>query len=129
MTSSNNKSFVLLNGRKIFEYPKYEGFIERYITNLNNIYHKDTDIITSMYTIYILRTSGNTLYVGQTNNLNKRLKQHKEKKVGAKYLRQFSSFSVVYTEDVQTKSEALKREYMLKKLNKKEKEHLINSVL
>lgn len=96
---------------------------------MNSIYNKDTDIIASMYTIYILRTSGNTLYVGQTNNLNKRLKQHKEKKVGAKYLRQFSSFSLVYTEDVQTKSEALKREYMLKKLNKKEKEHLINSVL
>lgn len=82
-----------------------------------------------MYTIYMLRTSGNTLYVGQTNNLKKRLEQHKEKKVGAKYLRLFSSFYLVYTEQVETKSEALKREYLLKKLNKKEKERLIDSVI
>ena len=31
------------------------------------------------YYVYILRTSSNTLYIGQTNNLAKRLKEHQGK--------------------------------------------------
>ena len=31
------------------------------------------------YFVYILRTSSDTLYIGQTNNLEKRLKEHKNK--------------------------------------------------
>ena len=33
------------------------------------------------YFVYILRTSGNTLYVGQTSNLRVRLQEHKSKKI------------------------------------------------
>ncbi len=77
--------------------------------------------------VYILRTSGNTLYVGQTNNLEKRLKQHTQKKIGAKYLRIFDSFTLVYQENVASRSDALKREYMLRQLSKKEKESLIKN--
>lgn len=80
------------------------------------------------YTLYILRTSSNTLYIGQTNDLEKRLKQHKDKKgKGSKYMRAFDSFGLVYTEDFETRSDALKREAFLKKLSKKEKEKLIRS--
>ena len=32
------------------------------------------------YFVYILRTSKNTLYIGQTNNLEKRLAEHLNKK-------------------------------------------------
>ena len=76
------------------------------------------------FTVYILRTSANTLYIGQTNNLEKRLKQHETKR-GAKYLRMFDSFSLVYQEEHKTLSEALKREIELKKLTKKDKEKLL----
>ncbi len=79
-----------------------------------------------MYTVYILRTSANTLYIGQTKNLEKRLQEHTSKKGNAsKYLRKFSSFTLVYTEKYATLSEALKREYFLKQLSKDEKESLI----
>lgn len=78
------------------------------------------------YTVYILRTSGDTLYVGQTNNLVKRLREHTEKsKRSAKYLRMFSSVELVYQETGLSKSEALKREAELKKRSKKDKERLI----
>ena len=76
------------------------------------------------YTLYILRTNKNTLYTGITNNLDKRLLDHKNK-VGSKYMRSFSTFILVYKECSLTKSDALKREFIIKKLTKKQKEQLI----
>jgi len=81
-----------------------------------------------VYFVYILRTSKNTLYVGQTNNLEKRMIEHKEKSgKSAKYLRMFSDFTLVYSEKYYSRSEALMREAELKKLPKDEKEILIRS--
>jgi putative endonuclease len=78
------------------------------------------------YTVYILRTSSNTFYTGQTNNLKKRLKQHKDKtKNSAKYMRSFKSFKLVYKETYPTLSKALKREFAIKKLSHAEKEALV----
>lgn len=80
------------------------------------------------YIVYILRTSSNTLYTGQTNNLEKRLKQHRDKtSQSAKYLRSFKSFELVYQETQPTLSKALKREIELKKLSHQKKELLIKN--
>ena len=76
------------------------------------------------YTVYILRTSSNTFYTGQTNNLEKRLGDHKKGK-GSKYIRIFKSFNLVYKESKKTLSLALKREAEIKKLPHEEKEILI----
>ncbi|MBU4016061.1 GIY-YIG nuclease family protein [Patescibacteria group bacterium] len=79
------------------------------------------------YFVYILRTSSNTLYIGQTNNLEKRLKEHKERSSrSAKYMKYFSSANLVYSEKYPTRSEAMKRECELKKLTKAQKEVLIS---
>lgn len=79
-----------------------------------------------MFMVYVLRTSANTLYIGQTNNLEKRLQEHKAKSIkSAKYLRAFDSFELVYKEEYPTRSEALKREYELKQWPKHKKEKLI----
>lgn len=76
--------------------------------------------------VYILRTSENTLYVGQTNNLERRLKEHKGGKAkAAKYLRCFSSFNLVYSEVVGSRAKAAKREAELKKWPKVRKESLV----
>ena len=78
------------------------------------------------FTVYILRTSSNTLYIGQTNNLENRLKTHKlDKNKGAKYIRYFTSFDLVYTKTYLTRTEAMKRETQLKKWTKAKKEALI----
>lgn len=69
-----------------------------------------------MFYVYILRTSSNTLYTGQTSNLQKRLKQHQAKnKKSAKYVRAFSSFQLVYSEKHTTRASAMRRELQLKK--------------
>ncbi|OGH11726.1 MAG: hypothetical protein A3B38_03165 [Candidatus Levybacteria bacterium RIFCSPLOWO2_01_FULL_36_13] len=80
-----------------------------------------------MFTIYILRTSSNTLYIGQTNNLEKRILEHKNKtSKSAKYTRYFKSFELVYSETFDTRSEAMKREWQLKQWPRVKKEALIS---
>lgn len=79
------------------------------------------------YFVYILRTSSNTLYIGQTNNLYKRLREHQSKTTkSAKYTKYFSSCGLVYSEEYPSRIEAMKREWQLKKWTKMEKEALIS---
>ena len=79
-----------------------------------------------MYFVYLLRTSGNTIYTGQTNDLEKRMAEHQSKsKKSSKYVRSFSSFELVYKEEYKTRSEAMKREFQIKKWSKSKKEALI----
>lgn len=78
------------------------------------------------FTLYILRTSANTLYIGQTNNLEKRLKEHKSKTSrSAKYMKSFDSFELVYTEEYMTRREVMQREWELKQWTKAKKEALV----
>lgn len=82
--------------------------------------------MSGQFFVYILRTSFNTLYIGQTNNLEKRLKEHKGKnKRSAKYIKYFDNFELVYFEQYPTRTEAMKREYGLKQWSKAKKEALI----
>lgn len=82
------------------------------------------------YFVYILRTSSNTLYTGQTNNLQKRLKEHERKKGrGAKYMKYFDSFQLVYREKFPTLLEAMRREKQLKGWTKAKKENIITGDL
>jgi putative endonuclease len=83
-----------------------------------------------MFSVYILRTSLNTLYIGQTNNLDRRLLEHKnDKNKSAKYLRYFSSFDLVYSEEYSNRSSAMKREFQLKGWTRAKKEALIDNNL
>ncbi len=76
--------------------------------------------------VYILRTSSNTLYIGQTNNLENRLREHKGKtNKSAKYIKYFDFFELVYSEQYPTRTQAMKREYELKHWSKTKKEALI----
>lgn len=78
------------------------------------------------YYVYILKTESNTLYTGITNNLEKRVRDHKNKSgKGAKYTRAFGALEVVYSEKFVTRSEALKREHTIKQLTRKQKEELL----
>jgi len=76
--------------------------------------------------VYILRCSDNSLYCGQTNNLERRIEEHNFNKVkSAKYLRAKKPVKLVYSEEYNSLSEALRREYEIKKLTKVNKEALI----
>ena len=81
-----------------------------------------------MFYVYILRTDRGTLYIGQTNNLKKRLAEHQgHTGRSAKYTRSFKSCTLVYKEEYSTRSEAMKREWQLKQWPKQQKEALIKA--
>ncbi|MDO4975875.1 MAG: GIY-YIG nuclease family protein [Eubacteriales bacterium] len=77
---------------------------------------------------YILLCSDETLYTGWTNDLENRVRCHNEKK-GAKYTKTRTPVTLVYYETFDTKQEAQKREYAIKKMSRKEKILLISSDL
>ncbi len=80
--------------------------------------------------VYILRTSSNTLYIGQTNNLEKRIQQHQNKRgKSARYVRYFTSCTLIYSEIYPSRSKAMKREWQLKQWTKVQKEALISDGL
>ena len=68
-----------------------------------------------------------SLYCGKTNNLKKRLTEHNVGKRGAKYTRGRRPVKLVYIEKYKSLSKALKREFEIKKLNRKQKLLLISA--
>ena len=73
-----------------------------------------------MFYTYILECSDRTLYCGYTTNIEKRVEIHNQGK-GAKYTKSRLPVRLVYFEEFETKSMALKRECAIKKLKREEK--------
>lgn len=78
---------------------------------------------SDQYFVYILECADRTLYIGSTNDLDKRLLAHNSAKgkVAAKYTRSRRPVRMMYSEACESKSAALKREHALKKLTREEK--------
>jgi putative endonuclease len=76
--------------------------------------------------VYLARCSDDSLYAGYTTDLKNRETAHNEGK-GARYTRMRRPVKIVYFEEFKTKSDAMKREYELKRYKKAEKENLIIS--
>lgn len=78
------------------------------------------------YTVYILRFFNNSLYIGQTNNLSQRLKDHTNKATRAsKFSKENGDFELVYQEQYSTRLESMQREKQLKGWTRAKKEALI----
>lgn len=73
---------------------------------------------------YILRCSDGTLYTGWTNRLEERVRAHNEGR-GARYTRGRGPVELVYYECLETKEEALRREYEIKQMSRTEKMRLV----
>lgn len=73
---------------------------------------------------YILTCSDGTLYCGWTNNLDKRIRAHNLGR-GAKYTKTRRPVVLSYYEVFETKSEAMKREYAIKRLTRGDKLRLM----
>ena len=75
---------------------------------------------------YIVECKDGTLYTGWTNNLEKRIADHNSGK-GAKYTRARKPVTLVYYETFEAKEEAMKREWEIKRLSRKEKLSMIEN--
>lgn len=72
------------------------------------------------WVLYILECGDGTLYTGITDDLERRLTAHRTGK-GTKYTRGRTPLTLRYREECGTHSQALRREYQIKALPRKEK--------
>ncbi|MBQ8196738.1 MAG: GIY-YIG nuclease family protein [Clostridia bacterium] len=81
-----------------------------------------------MYYVYILSSINNkVLYVGVTNDLKRRVYEHKNKLVDG-FTKKYNVNKLVYFEETSDVNSAIKREKQLKKLLRVKKEQLINKI-
>ncbi|OGH46974.1 MAG: hypothetical protein A3A51_01195 [Candidatus Levybacteria bacterium RIFCSPLOWO2_01_FULL_39_10] len=80
-----------------------------------------------MFYLYILRSSTDELYIGQTNNLPEReIQQLSKSSKAAKFVKDGKDFRLVYKEEYPTRLEAMRREKQLKGWTRAKKEALIS---
>ncbi len=79
-----------------------------------------------MYFVYIVECADSTLYIGSTNDIEKRVLNHNTSKFGAKYTKARRPVVLKYSETFETKSEALKRECKIKTYTRLQKLELIS---
>src|SRR5437773_6645512 len=78
------------------------------------------------WTVYIVRCADDTLYTGIAQDALRRAEEHNSNDpLGARYTRTRRPVALVYEYVVATRSDALKYEYRIKQLSRKEKEELI----
>ena len=73
---------------------------------------------------YILKCKDGSLYTGWTNDLEQRVAAHNTGK-GAKYTKARRPVELVYFEEFETKEQAMKREYAIKQMSRKDKLELV----
>jgi len=76
--------------------------------------------------VYIILCTDNSLYTGISNDVERRLVQHLNKR-GAKYFRSHTPKQLVYLEKDHSRSSASRREAAIKKLSRPKKLCLIAS--
>ena len=79
-----------------------------------------------MYYTYIVECTDGTYYTGYTVDVKKRLAVHNAGK-GAKYTKSRKPVTLIYQEEFNTKEEAMRREWQIKQMCRKEKERLIEN--
>lgn len=80
-----------------------------------------------MYYLYIVTCADRTLYTGITTDVEKRVDEHNQGKVGAKYTRSRLPVFLSYVREVGEHAEALREEYKLKQLSRAQKLALIKT--
>lgn len=79
-----------------------------------------TQSLNENWLVYLLKCSDGTLYCGATNNLEKRIKAHNNKK-GAKYTKTRTPVELFWKSELMSKSNALKLEYKIKQMSREDK--------
>ena len=82
----------------------------------------------SIWYLYLIRCANGHLYAGITTDVARRFNEHQSSSPkAAKYLRGKGPLTLMYQEQVGTRSDALKREIAVKKLSRSQKLTLIES--
>jgi putative endonuclease len=79
--------------------------------------------------VYVLECADGTLYVGCTNNLERRVLQHNFSKKGARYTKNRRPVKLVYSEQVESLAAGRKREAEIKRFSRAQKLALVKTTL
>jgi putative endonuclease len=77
--------------------------------------------------VYLIETKSGKLYTGITNDLERRFNAHNGRGKGARFFHFSDPLRIVYAEECANRSEASKRECVIKKMSRQEKLSLITS--
>lgn len=77
------------------------------------------------YYVYILLCKDGSYYTGHAKNVKHRVEQHK-KGQGARYTRMHRPAKIVYVEEFNSRSDAMKREREIKSFSHSKKQRLVN---
>jgi putative endonuclease len=80
-----------------------------------------------MYYVYVIKSSEGRYYIGSTQDVGKRLKQHNAP-ANRGWTNRFSGWVEVYREECETRLEARRRERELKKMRGKNRERMLNGL-
>jgi len=79
-----------------------------------------------MWFVYMVRCADDTLYTGIAKDVARRVEEHNsDNALGANYTRARRPVALVYTQEVQSRSAAAKREYEIKQLTRSGKDELL----
>lgn len=77
--------------------------------------------------VYMVRCADNSLYTGIAKDIERRVDEHNNhNRLAAKYTRARRPVKLVYYEQLDSKSDAAKREAAIKQLSKEEKEQMLS---
>jgi putative endonuclease len=79
-----------------------------------------------LFYVYLLRTSADTLYTGQTSSLGRRVREHNAGN-GGSYTSARRPVELEYYETAASRSKAMAREHEIKQLTREQKERLIEN--
>ena len=77
------------------------------------------------YHVYILLCEDGSYYTGYAKDVKYRFEQHKKGR-GARYTRMLKPEKIVYMEEFNSRSDAMKREQEIKSLSHNQKQRMIN---
>lgn len=84
-------------------------------------------ILSMKFYVYIVECADQSLYVGCTNDLEKRVKQHNDSKWGAHYTKIRRPVELKYSETLDNLKDARRREREIKSWRREKKLNLIDS--
>ena len=84
-----------------------------------------TTEVDCRYFVYVVKCKDNSFYTGITTDVIRRINEHNKGTKGSKYTKGRRPVVLVYQEKCIDKSTALKREYQIKQLTRKQKLNLI----
>lgn len=88
---------------------------------------KQPDAVGGVWYLYILRCRDGSFYTGVTTDIDRRLRQHR-KGTASRYTRSRRPLMLIHQEKCGNRSQALRRECVVKALSRRRKEELIRDV-